>query len=67
MAYESETEDEQVGLDDVVWPRVFEKYAQFLQDVRFQPGDDELRFTATTVPFREGKTAMMCRPRWMRG
>lgn len=25
MAYESETEDNQVGLDDVVWPKVFER------------------------------------------
>ncbi|MGN1015959.1 MAG: 5'-nucleotidase C-terminal domain-containing protein [Faecousia sp.] len=58
MAYESETEDSQVGLDDVVWPKVFEKYAQFLKDVRFQPGDEELQFTKVTVPFREGKTAM---------
>lgn len=59
MAYESETADHQVGLDDVVWPKVFEKYQQFLKDVRFQPGDEELQFTVTTVPFREGKTAMI--------
>ena len=59
MAYESETEDNQVGLDDVVWPRVFEKYEQFLKDVRFQPGDDELQFTVVTQPFRNGQTAMV--------
>ena len=59
MAYESETEDNQVGLDDVVWPRVFEKYEQFLKDVRFQPGDDELQFTVVTKPFRNGQTAMV--------
>ena len=59
MAYESETEEAQVGLDDVVWPKVFEKYEQFLKDVRIQPGDEELKFTAVTVPFREGKTAMI--------
>ncbi len=58
MAYESETEGSQVGLDDVVWPKVFEKYQQFLKDVRFQPGDEELRFTKVTVPFRDGQTAM---------
>ena len=39
MEYESESGD-QVGLDDVVWPRVFEKYEQFLKDVRFQQGDE---------------------------
>ena len=58
MAYESETEDSQVGLDDVVWPKVFEKYAQFLKDVRFQPGDEALRFNKVTEPFRAGQTAM---------
>ena len=59
MEYESETEDHQVGLDDVVWPRVFEKYEQFLKDVRFQPGDEELRFSVVTEAFRNGQTAMI--------
>ena len=59
MEYESETEGQQVGLDDTVWPRVFEKYEQFLKDVRFQPGDEELQFTAVTDPYFEGKTAMI--------
>ena len=58
MEYESETEDEQVGLDDVVWPKVFEKYEQFLKDVRVQPGDDELQFSVVTKAFRAGQTAM---------
>lgn len=58
MAYESETEDNQVGLDDVVWPKVFEKYEQFLKDVRFRPGDEEMQFSVVTEPFRQGKTAM---------
>ena len=58
MAYESETEDQQVGLDRVVWPTVFEKYERFLQDVHFEPGDEEKQFTVVTQPFREGKTAM---------
>ena len=58
MAYESETEEEPVGLDDVVWPKVFEKYEQFLKDVRFEQGDEELRFSATMEGYFEGKTAM---------
>ena len=58
MEYESESGD-QVGLDDVVWPRVFEKYEQFLKDVRFQQGDEELQFSATMEPFYQGKTAMV--------
>ena len=59
MEYESETEGQQVGLDDTVWPRVFEKYEQFLKDVRFQPGDEELQFSVTMEPYFQGKTAMV--------
>ena len=59
MEYESEAENHQVGLDNTVWPKVFEKYEQFLKDVRFQPGDEELQFTAATEPYFEGKTAMI--------
>ena len=59
MAYESETDEHQVGLDDVVWPRVFEKYEQFLKDVRFEPGDETLLFSATMDPYFAGKTAMV--------
>ena len=59
MAYESETEDHQVGLDDTVWPKVFEKYEQFLKDVRFQPSDEELQFTPVTEAYRNGQTAMI--------
>ena len=58
MAYESETADSQVGLDDTVWPKVFEKYEQFLKDVRFQPGDEKLRFSDTMERYYAGNTAM---------
>ena len=59
MDYESEEEGNQVGLDDTVWPKVFEKYEQFLKDVRFQPGDEELQFTKVIEPYRNGQTAMI--------
>ncbi len=65
MEYESETEDNQVGLDDTVWPKVFEKYEQFLKDVRFRPGDEyrpgdeELTFSVTMEPYFQGMTAMI--------
>ncbi len=59
MEYESEAKDSQVGLDDVVWPKVFEKYEQFLKDVHFEPGDEELNFSPVTEPYLEGKTAMI--------
>ncbi len=57
--YESETEDNPVGLDDTVWPKVFEKYEQFLKDVRCEPGDEELHFTAVTEAYRNGEIAMI--------
>ena len=59
MDYESETEDNQVGLDDVVWPRVFEKFEQFLKDIRIQPGDEQTSFTPVVESFKNGKLAMM--------
>ena len=59
MEYESETEDHQVGLDNTVWPKVFEKYEQFLKDARFQPGDEELQFSVTMEPYFREKTAMV--------
>ena len=58
-AYESETEGNQVGLDDVVWPVVFEKYEQFLKDDHFEKGSEEQQFTVTTQPFLNGETAMI--------
>ena len=59
MAYESETADSQVGLDDTVWPKVFEKYEQFLKDVRFEQGDEELTFSVTMEPYYQVMTAMI--------
>lgn len=59
MAYESETEDNQVGLDNVVWPRVFEKFQQFLKDIRYEHGVTEITYNEVTNPFLEGKTAMI--------
>ncbi|MCI5901215.1 MAG: extracellular solute-binding protein [Blautia sp.] len=57
--YESETEDESVGLDDTVWPKVFEKYEQFLKDVHCKPGDEELQFSVVTEAYRNGEIAMI--------
>lgn len=56
--YESETE-QQIGLDENVWMPVFEKYEQFLKDVRFEQGDEELSFDDVATPFFQGKTAMI--------
>ena len=59
MNYESETQDSRTGLDDVVWPTVFEKYEQFLKDVRVQPGDEKYELNPIAKPFFEQKTAML--------
>ena len=59
MNYESETEDGSTGLDDVVWPKVFEKYEQFLKDVRVQPDDARLELNPIAKPFYERQTAMI--------
>lgn len=59
MNYESETPDSRTGLDDVVWPTVFEKFEQFLKDVRVQAGDEKYELNPIAKPFYEQKTAMM--------
>lgn len=59
MNYESGAQDSRTGLDDVVWPTVFEKYEQFLKDVRVQPGDEKYELNPIAQPFYEQKTAMM--------
>ena len=43
----------------MVWPKVFEKYEQFLKDVRVQPGDDRLELNPIAKPFYERQTAMI--------
>lgn len=58
-AYESETDEEQVGLDNVVWPRVFEKFEQFIRDIHYEYGVTDGTYNGVTKPFMEGKTAMI--------
>ena len=59
MEYESENAGNQVSLDDTVWPQVFAKYEQFLKDVHFQSGDEELNFSPVIQPYLAGQTAMI--------
>ncbi|MGN0414741.1 MAG: extracellular solute-binding protein [Agathobacter sp.] len=59
MRYESETDDNPVGLDDKVWPQVFERYEQYLKDIRFEPEDAVKEFSDVSTPFLEGKAAMI--------
>ena len=59
MDYESESDDKQVGLDSVVWPKVFENFEQFIKDVHFRPGDEILNFNGVTPLFLKGEIAMI--------
>lgn len=59
MDYESETDNNQVGLDSVVWPRVFEKFEQLIKDIKFRPGDEKLNFNGVTPKFLNGEVAMI--------
>ena len=58
-AYESETQDGAVGLDDKVWPVVFEKFAQYLKDIKVRPEDKDLRFAHISPVFLGGEQALM--------
>ena len=58
-AYESEMPENPVGLDDKVWPVVFDKFAQFLQDLKVKPEDLENRFVDAATPFKNGELAIM--------
>ena len=57
--YESETTDGQVGLDDKIWPQVFERFEQYLNDIRFRPEDVDNRFVHVSTPFLAGELAIM--------
>lgn len=57
--YESETQDGQVGLDDKVWPVVFEKFDQYLKDSFVKPEYADYLWVNAAAPFLEGKVAIM--------
>ncbi|MDO5546649.1 MAG: hypothetical protein Q4F81_12685 [Eubacteriales bacterium] len=58
-AYESETQDSPVGLDKQVWPRVFEKFRQYLLDTRTEPSDADMDYEIMAPDFFDGKTAII--------
>ena len=47
------------GLDNVVWPGVFERMEQFIRDVNICPEDLELDYDPVINMFTEGKAAMI--------
>lgn len=57
--YESESVDGQVGLDDKVWPEVFDKFEQYMKDTMIRPEDIEMNFEEMKSGLLEGRTAIM--------
>lgn len=53
-------EDEENGLDDVVWPVIFENMEQFIKDVKICPEDLNMDYGSIREMFEAGKLAM-CR------
>ena len=51
-------EGEENGLDDTVWPVVFENMEQFIKDVNLVPEDTEMDYDPVINMFTEGKAAM---------
>ena len=58
-SYENEAVDCEVGLDDKVWHRVFEKFEQYMKDTRIRPEDTEMSFMDMKTAIIEGKAAIM--------
>lgn len=52
-------EGEENGLDDTVWPVVFENMEQFIKDVNLVPEDTEMDYDPVISMFTEGKAAMI--------
>ncbi|MGN0426482.1 MAG: 5'-nucleotidase C-terminal domain-containing protein [Agathobacter sp.] len=57
--YESESTDCQIGLDDTVWPVVFEKFEQYMKDTMIEPEDTEMSFATMKSALVEEKSAIM--------
>lgn len=59
MRYESESPDAPVGLDEQVWPRVFDKFQQYLLDTRTEEKDADMDYDPMAPDFFAGKTAII--------
>lgn len=51
--------DGQVGLDDKVWPKVFDKFEQYMKDTMIRPEDIEMSFGEMKSELLDGRTAIM--------
>lgn len=57
-AYSDPASTARMGLDDTVWPGVFERMAQFIQDTHLTADDLALNYGDVTGMFRNGEVAM---------
>lgn len=57
-AYSDPASTARVGLDDTVWPGVFERMAQFIRDTHLTADDLALNYGDVTGMFRNGEAAM---------
>ena len=57
--YESEASGEQVGLDDKVWPKAFQKLEQYLKDTYVKPEDYNVDSSIAKPAFLEGRLAIL--------
>lgn len=58
-AYSDPASTERVGLDDDVWPGVFERMEQFIRDTKLGPDDLNLDYTPVINMFANGEAAMI--------
>ncbi|MCF2679365.1 extracellular solute-binding protein [Faecalicatena contorta] len=58
-AYSDPASTERVGLDDTVWPVVFEQMEQFIKDVNLTPDVLELDYEPVIKMFTNGEAAMI--------
>ena len=58
-AYSDPASTERVGLDDAVWPGIFERMERFIQDVSLTPDVLELDYTPVISMYARGEAAMI--------
>lgn len=59
IKYENETAGERVGLDDKVWPEVFEKFEKYIKDTMLKPEYLDMFFASAKDSLVNGKAAIM--------
>ena len=57
-AYSDPANTEKVGLDDVVWPKAFERMTQFIQDTNLGPDDLNMSYDDVMDMYQKGEVAM---------